>query len=84
MCTSPTRNGILVQFLTRPEVDALLATIVSQIARHENLDRFDHRRPADILLRRRDQLLPQFSDETLDKFGQLFERINATFPEATT
>ena len=57
---------------------------MNQIARHENVDRFDHGRPADILLRRHDQLLPQFSDVTLDRFEQLFERINATFPEATT
>ena len=56
--------------------------IVNQIARQEGVDKFDHGRPADMLLRNHDKLLPQFSKDTLDRFEQLFERINATFPAA--
>jgi len=52
--------------------------IVARIARHEGVDRFDHGRPADVLLRERDAVLPQLSDHTLGRFEDLFQRINKT------
>ena len=52
--------------------------IVSRIARHLKVDRFDHGRPADALLRERDAFLPSLSHSTLDRFERLFGRINAT------
>ena len=52
--------------------------IVSRIARHVGVDRFDHGRPADILLRERDTYLPRLSETSLQRFEHLFERINAT------
>jgi len=55
--------------------------LVYRIARKEGVDRFDHGRPADILLRHRDELLPKLSEDTLSRFEGLFERINATLPE---
>lgn len=42
--------------------------------------RFDHGKPADILLRRRDELLPKMAAETFDNFETLFRTINATLP----
>lgn len=53
--------------------------IVTRIARHEGVDRFDHGRPADVLLRERDALLSTLSEDTFKRFEQLFERINSTF-----
>lgn len=52
--------------------------IVARIARLMNVDRFDHGRPADILLRERDGFLKKISDATLKRFEGLFERINKT------
>jgi hypothetical protein len=52
--------------------------IVRQLARYERLDRFDHGRPADALLRDKEALLPTLSDETLNNFEKLFERLNST------
>jgi hypothetical protein len=52
--------------------------IVSRIARDFNVDRFDHGRPADILLRQRDTFLASLSPSTLDRFENLFKRINST------
>lgn len=52
--------------------------IVARIARHEGVDRFDHGRPADVLLRERDPRLPKLSDDTLRRFENLFQRINKT------
>lgn len=54
--------------------------LVLRIARQQGIDRFDHGRPADVLLRYRDELLPEFSDKTLSRFEKLFSCINATFP----
>lgn len=54
--------------------------IVSRIARHEGIDRFDHGRPADIFMRQRDKLLSKLSVGTLDNFERLIERVNATLP----
>jgi energy-coupling factor transporter ATP-binding protein EcfA2 len=69
-------------FGTRIEPADLSGTdpLVSRIARQQGVDRFDHGRPADALLRHRDEMLPKFSQETLDRFEKLFERINATLP----
>ncbi|MGI9304648.1 MAG: AAA family ATPase, partial [Gammaproteobacteria bacterium] len=52
--------------------------IVARIARFEGVKRFDHGRPADVLLRERDSVLPKLSDKTLTRFEKLFERINGT------
>lgn len=52
--------------------------IVARIARHEGVDRFDHGRPADVLLREREAILTTLSEETLRRFEDLFTRINKT------
>ena len=52
--------------------------IVCRIARHLGVERFDHGRPADVLLRERDRILPTLSNGTLERFEKLFERINKT------
>lgn len=52
--------------------------IVKRIARHENVDRYDHGRPADVLLRERETLLSKLSEDTLKRFEDLFGRINKT------
>lgn len=52
--------------------------IVRRLARHEKVDRFDHGVPADDLLRHRDEILPDLSDNTLNRFEALFEKINNT------
>lgn len=52
--------------------------IVSRIARHIKLERFDHGRPADVLLRHRDTFLASLSPLTVDRFDLLFKRINST------
>ena len=57
--------------------------VVSRIARHQGVDRFDHGPPADVLLRHRDELLPKFSEETLSRFEKLFDRVNSTLPSET-
>jgi energy-coupling factor transporter ATP-binding protein EcfA2 len=55
--------------------------IVNQIARHEGVDRFDHGRPADVLLRERENVLSKLSEDTLNRFETLFNRINKTLGE---
>lgn len=52
--------------------------IVLRIARHIKKERFDHGRPADVLLRQRDTFLPSLSAATLGRFENLFKRINVT------
>lgn len=52
--------------------------IVARIARLEGVDRFDHGRPADVLLRDRDSILPKLSEATLTRFEELFRRVNST------
>ena len=42
--------------------------IVARIARHEGVERFDHGRPADVLLRDRQPMLTKLSDDTLKHF----------------
>ncbi|MDD9869860.1 MAG: AAA family ATPase [Gammaproteobacteria bacterium] len=53
---------------------------VKRIARKENIGRFDHGRPAEILMRKRDEILPSLSEETLQNFEKLFSCINSTLP----
>jgi hypothetical protein len=52
--------------------------IVNRLARLENIDRFDHGKPADTLLRNKEQILKNLSKTTLDNFESLFDRINKT------
>jgi hypothetical protein len=52
--------------------------IVARIARKEGVDRFDHGRPADVLLRDRDRVPSTLSEATFKRFEDLFERINNT------
>lgn len=52
--------------------------IVSKISRHKSLTNFDHGKPADLFLRKRDEILPKLSEETLGNFERLFEHINKT------
>jgi hypothetical protein len=54
--------------------------ILARIERHTDKS-FDHGKPADVLLRRRDEFLPQFSTETVENFEALFQVINATLPK---
>lgn len=54
--------------------------VVARIARHIAVDRFDHGKPADYLLRHRDELLAKLKPETIDLFEKLFVAINATLP----
>ncbi|MGE0760254.1 MAG: ATP-dependent endonuclease [Pirellulaceae bacterium] len=53
-------------------------SIVARIARLEGVVRFDHGRPADIMLRERESVLTKLSDDTLKRFEDLFGRINRT------
>ena len=52
--------------------------IVARIARDEGVERFDHGRPADVLLREREAVLSTLSNGTLQRFEDLFGRINKT------
>jgi predicted ATP-dependent endonuclease of OLD family len=52
--------------------------IVSRIARFIGVDRFDHGRPADALLRSRDKFLPSLSADTVNRFEELFKKVNST------
>jgi hypothetical protein len=52
--------------------------IVSRIGRHIGEARFDHGRPADVLLRKRDSFMQRIGNGTLKHFETLFERINGT------
>jgi energy-coupling factor transporter ATP-binding protein EcfA2 len=58
--------------------------IVRRLARHAGVDRYDHGKPADVLLRDKPALLASFSETTLSNFEKLFERINATFRSGVT
>lgn len=53
--------------------------IVSKIARRENVERFDHGKPADYFLRNKLDILPKLSATSLVNFEALIERINNTF-----
>ncbi|MHB8742053.1 MAG: TOPRIM nucleotidyl transferase/hydrolase domain-containing protein [Sulfuricaulis sp.] len=52
--------------------------IVARIARHNGMERFDHGRSADVMLREREAILPTLSEDTLKRFEVLFDRINRT------
>jgi len=52
--------------------------IVARLARHAGVDRFDHGRPADVLLREREGILSKLSEATLKRFEALFDKINKT------
>lgn len=45
--------------------------------------KFDHGKPADVFLRRRDVLLPKLGPTTLDRFESLFKAVNATMTSKT-
>ena len=51
--------------------------IVKQIARAEGIDKFDHGKPAEYLLRNRDVIFPNLKQETIDNFDSLFKRLNS-------
>ncbi len=53
--------------------------IVNMIARFEGVNRFDHGKPADFLLRNKYDFLENLSDETLDNFENLIKCVNQTF-----
>ena len=55
--------------------------LVRKIARKEGVSRFDHGKPADWLLRHRDEVLSSLSDETQRNFEKLFSSINATLSQ---
>jgi predicted ATP-dependent endonuclease of OLD family len=52
--------------------------VVKRLADAAGFEDFDHGPPADYLLHNRDTVLPGLSATTLDRFEQLFDRINAT------
>ena len=52
--------------------------IVNRCARLLGVERYDHGKPATVLLRSHPDILPQLSEETVKRFELLFERINAT------
>ncbi len=52
--------------------------IVARIARHEGVSRYDHGRPADVMLREREAVLPMLSEATLKRFEDMYGRINTT------
>jgi len=55
--------------------------IVQQLARLEGIGRFDHGKPADVLLRDRTSILPNFSKQTFDNFQSLFKAVNETLDQ---
>ena len=56
--------------------------IVRQITRKEDVERYDHNAPAEVLLRERAKRGAALSDETLDAFEALFKRINETLAQS--
>lgn len=53
-------------------------TVLLRVARCQQVGDFDHGKPAEVLLRQRDSLLPQMTPETMANFERLFVRLNAT------
>ena len=53
--------------------------IVNRIARLKGIPRFNHGKPADYFLRNRDKILPTLSNDTLNNFEKLFEKVNSTY-----
>jgi hypothetical protein len=56
--------------------------IVKRLARAEGISEFDHGKPADVFMRRRDQFLPALSEATLSNFEAIIERVNQTLPSS--
>lgn len=54
-------------------------SITAKIARIEGIERYDHGKPADVLLREKLEILPNFNSITLDNFENLIKEINKTF-----
>jgi predicted ATP-dependent endonuclease of OLD family len=54
--------------------------IVRQLARAVEKDRYNHGKPAEVLLRKSKTTLNKLTKATLDRFEALFTRINKTFP----
>lgn len=52
--------------------------IVKRCARVMGVDRYDHGRPATVLLKKHATIIPALSENTLARFESLFTRINAT------
>jgi predicted ATPase len=52
--------------------------IASRLARKMGKPRYDHGKPADTFLRKRDKILPTLSKVTLDNFEKLFRVVNAS------
>ncbi|WP_043242369.1 AAA family ATPase [Streptomyces violaceusniger] len=67
-------------FGTRLKVSDLNGTdrIIARIGRANGASFNEHGRPADVLLRKRDTLLPGLSETTLSRFEQLFTAVNGT------
>lgn len=55
--------------------------LVKRIGRKENVNRFDHGKPARVLLRHQTEILPNLSAETLSKFENAFSIINKTLQD---
>jgi hypothetical protein len=52
--------------------------IVKRCARLLGVERYDHGKPATILLHEHTDILPRLSKATLERFEALFQRVNAT------
>lgn len=52
--------------------------IISRIERAEKIEKFFHGKPAEMLLRKRDVIVPKLSEATLARFEKLFTIINKT------
>ncbi len=52
--------------------------LVRRCARALDVERYDHGKPATVLLRDQATFLPKLSADTLDRFESLFTRINAS------
>ena len=52
--------------------------IVARIARYIQKDRCDHGKPAEVLLRKKEEILKTLSPETLNRFEALFDRAKST------
>ena len=55
-------------------------TVLARLARHQHVTSINQAMPAETLLRRRDELLPKLSKQTLKRFEALFARLNETLP----
>lgn len=54
--------------------------IVRRLARAQSVTRYDHGKPATVLLKKTKTVIGKLSKNTLDNFERLFERINGTLP----